>query len=68
LFFLTLVGAISREGTFWLYGGPGVLSPILFAVRVPETKGHSLEQIERELGADAPGLRRRGGGQLSAPR
>ncbi len=54
-FFLTLVGAISREGTFWLYGGFGVLSLIFFVVRVPETKGRSLEQIERELGADEPG-------------
>jgi sugar porter (SP) family MFS transporter len=51
-FFLTLVGAISREGTFWLYGGLGVLSLIFFVVRVPETKGRSLEQIERELGAE----------------
>ncbi|HEX3910121.1 MAG TPA: sugar porter family MFS transporter [Solirubrobacteraceae bacterium] len=51
-FFLTLVGAISREGTFWLYGGLGVLSLIFFVVRVPETKGRSLEQIERELGGE----------------
>jgi sugar porter (SP) family MFS transporter len=51
-FFLTLVGAISREGTFWLYGGLGLLSLIFFVVRVPETKGRSLEQIERELGAE----------------
>jgi sugar porter (SP) family MFS transporter len=51
-FFLTLVGAISREGTFWLYGALGVIALIFFLVRVPETKGRSLEQIERELGAD----------------
>ncbi len=51
-FFLTLVGAISREGTFWLYGGFGVLALIFFIARVPETKNRSLEQIERELGAD----------------
>jgi sugar porter (SP) family MFS transporter len=51
-FFLTLVGAISREGTFWLYGGLGVLSLIFFVVRVPETKGRSLEQIEHELGTE----------------
>jgi sugar porter (SP) family MFS transporter len=56
-FFLTLVGAISRQGTFWLYGGLGVLSLIFFIVRVPETKGRSLEQIEQELGS---------GGQASA--
>jgi hypothetical protein len=50
-FFLTLVSAISREGTFWLYGGFGVLSLIYFAFRMPETKGRSLEQIEGELTA-----------------
>jgi sugar porter (SP) family MFS transporter len=50
-FFLTLVSAISREGTFWLYGGFGVLSLIFFAFRMPETKGRSLEQIEGELTA-----------------
>ncbi|HTZ87445.1 MAG TPA: sugar porter family MFS transporter [Solirubrobacteraceae bacterium] len=51
-FFLTLVGAISREGTFWLYAGFGVLALVFFLARVPETKGRSLEQIEQELGAD----------------
>ncbi|HUA75836.1 MAG TPA: sugar porter family MFS transporter [Solirubrobacteraceae bacterium] len=51
-FFLSLVSAISREGTFWLYAGFGVLSLIFFLARVPETKGRSLEEIERELGAD----------------
>jgi sugar porter (SP) family MFS transporter len=50
-FFLTLVSAISREGTFWLYGGFGVISLIYFAFRMPETKGRSLEQIEGELTA-----------------
>ena len=51
-FFLTLVGAISREGTFWLYAGFGVLALIFFLARVPETKGRSLEQIASDLGAD----------------
>jgi sugar porter (SP) family MFS transporter len=51
-FFLTLVAAISREGTFWLYAGFGVLALIFFLARVPETKGRSLEQIAHELGAD----------------
>jgi sugar porter (SP) family MFS transporter len=50
-FFLTLVSAISREGTFWLYGGFGVLALAYFALRLPETKGRSLEQIEGELTA-----------------
>jgi sugar porter (SP) family MFS transporter len=48
-FFLTLVSAISREGTFWLYGGFGVAALIYFVFRMPETKGRSLEQIEGEL-------------------
>lgn len=51
-FFLTLVGAISREGTFWLYAGFGVLALIFFLARVPETKGRSLEEIAGDLGAD----------------
>ncbi len=51
-FFLTLVAAISREGTFWLYAGFGVLALIFFLARVPETKGRSLEQIASDLGAD----------------
>jgi sugar porter (SP) family MFS transporter len=50
-FFLTLTSAITRQGTFWLYGGFGVAALIYFSVRVPETKDRSLEQIERELGA-----------------
>ena len=49
-FFLTLVAAISREGTFWLYAGFGLLALIYFVARVPETKGRSLEEISRELG------------------
>ncbi len=51
-FFLTLVGAISREGTFWLYAGFGVLALIFFLARVPETKGRSLEEIASDLGAN----------------
>ncbi len=51
-FFLTLVGAISREGTFWLYAGFGVLALVFFLARVPETKGRSLEEIASDLGAD----------------
>jgi hypothetical protein len=50
-FFLTLTSAISREGTFWLYGGFGILALIFFARRLPETKDRSLEQIGGELGA-----------------
>jgi sugar porter (SP) family MFS transporter len=48
-FFLDLVSRISTKGTFWLYAGFGVLAVIFFAFKVPETKGRSLEDIEREL-------------------
>ncbi len=51
-FFLSLVSAISREGTFWLYAGFGVLALLFFIFRVPETKGRSLEEIQDELGAE----------------
>jgi sugar porter (SP) family MFS transporter len=51
-FFLSLTTAITREGTFWLYGAFGVISLVFFIARVPETKGRSLEEIEHELGAD----------------
>jgi MFS family permease len=52
--FLSLVGAIGKPGTFWLYAGFGVAAIVFFAWRVPETKGRSLEQIEEELGAEEP--------------
>jgi MFS family permease len=50
-FFLSLTSAITREGTFWLYAGFGILALIYFVARVPETKERTLEQIEQELGA-----------------
>jgi sugar porter (SP) family MFS transporter len=50
-FFLDLVGDIGRPATFWLYAGFGVLAVAFFLWRVPETKGRSLEEIERDLGA-----------------
>ncbi len=58
-FFLTLTTAITPQGTFWLYAGFGLAALIFFAVRVPETKDRSLEEIERELGA--------GGAEAAAP-
>ena len=51
-FFLTLVGAIGRSGTFWLYGALGVVALVFFVVRLPETKDRSLEQIARDLGSE----------------
>jgi hypothetical protein len=53
-FFLDAVSAMGRDGTFWMYAGLGVLAIAFFAWRVPETKGKTLEQIERDVrGEDA---------------
>ena len=52
-FFLTLVGAITREGTFWLYAAFGVLALGFFAFRLPETKDRSLEEISQELSPES---------------
>jgi hypothetical protein len=48
-FFLTLTTAITRQGTFWLYAGFGVLALIFFITKLPETKDRTLEEIEREV-------------------
>ena len=50
-FFLTLTGAITIQGTFWLYAGFGVLAVLFFAFRLPETKDRSLEEISRDVSA-----------------
>lgn len=51
-FFLSLTGAITRQGAFWLYGFFGILALIFFITRLPETKGRSLEEIADQVGAD----------------
>ena len=51
-FFLDLVGLIGRNGTFFLYAGFGVLAVACFALKVPETKGRSLEEIEQEVSGE----------------
>ncbi len=45
--FLSLIGALGAPATFWLYASFGVLAFIFSWLLVPETKGRSLEQIER---------------------
>jgi SP family galactose:H+ symporter-like MFS transporter len=47
--FLTLINSIGGGNTFLLYGGLNVLFIIFFILLVPETKGISLEAIERNL-------------------
>jgi SP family galactose:H+ symporter-like MFS transporter len=46
LTFLTLVGALGRPETFWLYAVISIASWIFIFKLVPETKGRSLEEIE----------------------
>jgi sugar porter (SP) family MFS transporter len=46
LTFLSLLRALGRPGTFWLYALIGVLAWIFVLRMVPETKGKTLEQIE----------------------
>lgn len=50
-FFLALVSGIGKARTFWLYAGFGTVATVFFALRVPETKDRTLEEIESEVGA-----------------
>ncbi|KGI78963.1 sugar porter family MFS transporter [Oleiagrimonas soli] len=59
LTFLSLLNGIGHAATFWLYGGLNLLFLLITIALVPETKGVSLEQIERNLMAGKP-LRRIG--------
>ncbi len=52
-FFLQLIDALGKPGTFWIYAVLGVLALAFFAFRIPETKDRSLEEIEREIGGEA---------------
>ena len=47
--FLTLLSDFGRAQTFWLYAGLNVLFLWFTYALVPETKGVTLEQIERKL-------------------
>ena len=41
--------ALGPSGTFWAYAGVCLAGFVFISLRVPETKGKSLEQIEKEL-------------------
>jgi MFS transporter, SP family, galactose:H+ symporter len=49
LTFLTLLNRFGRAETFWLYAGLNLLFVLFTYALVPETKGITLEQIERKL-------------------
>lgn len=65
--FLSLVEALGRGGAFWLYAGIAVLAFLFFFTQVPETKDQSLEEIERDLGADSDEVTSPGDGSRPAP-
>jgi sugar porter (SP) family MFS transporter len=56
LTFLSIVDAVGAAGAFWLYAALGIGGWIFCRYRVPETKGHTLEEIEEHW--------RRGGSAL----
>lgn len=41
--------ALGSYGTFWIYAGVCAAGFIFFSLRLPETKGKSLEELEKEL-------------------
>jgi sugar porter (SP) family MFS transporter len=49
--FLTLLNAVTPRGVFFLFAFLCVVALVYFAKRVPETKQRSLQEIERDLGA-----------------
>ena len=53
--YLSIISAIGGAATFWGYGAITVVS-ILYMVRaVPETRGRSLSEIERDLRGSGTG-------------
>ena len=46
---LSLIDAVTETGMFWLYGAFGVAGFLFLRRHLPETRGRSLEQIDREL-------------------
>ncbi|KAM4625648.1 solute carrier family 2, facilitated glucose transporter member 10 [Polymixia lowei] len=47
--FLNVIDMIGLSGTFLLYGMTGVVAGLFFYYMLPETKGKSLEEIDKEL-------------------
>jgi len=47
--FLTLLAWLNNVGTFLLFGGLTVVAFLYFFKKVPETKGRTLDEIERDM-------------------
>ena len=41
--------AVGASGTFWLYGGICLAGFLFIRAKLPETKGKTLEELEKEL-------------------
>ena len=57
LTFLTLVQALGPSRTFWLYGLLAIGSFLFSCFLVPETKGRTLEEIEKSWRSTAESTR-----------
>lgn len=53
--FPILNGWLGASGTFWLYGVICVAGGLFIAARLPETKGETLEEIEKKLSGHTNG-------------
>ncbi|XP_030634101.1 solute carrier family 2, facilitated glucose transporter member 10 [Chanos chanos] len=47
--FLNVIDSIGLSGTFFLYGVMGIAAVVFIVFMLPETKGKSLQEIDREL-------------------
>jgi sugar porter (SP) family MFS transporter len=51
--FLTLLSVIHASGTFFLFSFLAIFAVVYTIMRIPETRGESLPQIERDLGGES---------------
>ncbi len=47
--FPLLNASLGASGTFWVYAGICLISFVVILIKLPETKGKSLEELEKEL-------------------
>lgn len=64
LFFPILVGSIGISATFFLFAGIGIFAIIFVWHWMPETKGKTLEQLERQFHAEDMAILRKSGGAI----
>jgi MFS family permease len=47
--YLSILSAIGKPATFWILAGVSVISYVFMRMRVPETKGRPLTEIEADM-------------------